>query len=282
MDMDSFDLDALVQETFKTSLDIKGMNPFYSEFQFEDENTNSVIDIPEQVPGILYNLEIKASTFVIRILPSPNLADDYQKILANPENYPALRLISDDEKNVEQKLSFFESDSLVMAKELKKELGNKRFPIFEEHILNVSDPGDSWWISSEKSEFKIFFKLSRTESMDKLLKLGPLGDTDHAIDMFNKLYGYFQMLFPVADYSSAHGQLAIRCERQYDPIFKALTEIFTIGDADHAFWEYLRDLEVKAAGKPYMESLKKANFFIMQIATMRRFWMQIQNKLEAN
>lgn len=276
MDMDSFDLDALVQETFKNSLDMKGMDPFKSEFKFRDEE----IELPEMVPGILYNLEIKASTFVIRILPSSNLADDYQKVLAHPENYPTLRLLSDDEKPVKEKLCFFESDSFVLAKELKKELGNKRLPIFEEHVLNVSDPGDSWWISTEGNEFKIFFKLSRTEAMDKMIKLGPLGDTEHAIDMFNKLYGYFQMLFPVADYSSAHGQLAIRCEREHDPIFKAFIEIFTKGDADHAFWEYLRDLEVKAEGKAYMESLQKANFFMMQIATMRRFWMQIQDRLE--
>ena len=58
-------------------------------------------------------------------------------------------------------------------------------------------------------------------------------------------------------------------------------DIFTKGDVDHAFWEYLRDLEVKAEGRPYIESLQKANFFIMQIATMRRFWMQIQKALEA-
>lgn len=278
MDMDSFDLDALVKETFNTSLDMKGMDPFSNDFKFVDDS--SELDLPEMVPGILYNLEIKASTFVIRILPSSNLADDYQKILLNPESYPTLRLLDDEEKSVKQKLCFFESDSFVLARELKKELGNKRFPIFEEHVLNVSDPGDSWWISSERSEIKIFFKLSRTESMESLVKLGPLGDTEHAVDMFNKLYGYFQMLFPVSDYSSAHGQLAIRCEREHDPIFKAFTDIFVKGDADHEFWEYLRDLEVKAQGKPYMESLQKANFFMMQIATMRRFWMQIQERLE--
>ena len=279
MDMDSFDLDALVQETFKTSLDMKGMDPFKSEFKFEDEAL--AFELPEMVPGILYNLEIKASTFVIRILPSSNLADDYQKVLANPKNYPSLRLLDESDKTVRQKLCFFESDSFFLAKELKKELGNKRFPTFEEHVLNVSDPGDSWWISTESAELKIFFKLSKTEAMEKMVKLGPLGDTEHAIDMFNKLYGYFQMLFPVADYSSAHGQLAIRCEIEHDPIFKALIDIFVNGDADHAFWEYLRDLEIKAEGKPYMESLQKANFFMMQIATMRRFWMQIQDRLEA-
>jgi hypothetical protein len=280
MEMDSFDLDALVNETFKASLEMKGMNPFDSDFSFESENDALQI-LPEHVPGILYNLEKKASTFVIRILPSKNLADDYQKVLASPEEYPTLRLLNDDERDLKEKLAFFESDSFVLAQELKQQLGNKRFPIFEEHVLNVSDPGDSWWITTEGSQLKVFFKLSRTESMDKLIKLGPLGDTDHAIEMFSKLYGYFQMLFPVADYSSGHGQLTIRCERAHDPIFKAFIKIFETGDADHEFWDYLRDLEIKAQGKPYMESLQKANFFMMQIATMRRFWKKVQTALDA-
>lgn len=278
MELDSFDLDALVKETLTQSLEVKGLNPFDSDFVFENNFSEGK---PEHVPGVIYHLEKKASTFVIRILPSKNLADDYQKVLANPENYPTLRLLNDDEKTVKQKISFFESDSYILAQELKNELSNKRFPIFEEHVLNVSDPGDSWWVSTEGAQLKVFFKLSRTESIDKLIKLGPLGDTEHAIDMFNKLYGYFQMLFPIADYSSAHGQLTIRCEREFDPVFKAFIKIFETGDADHEFWEYLRDLEVKAEGKPYKESLQKANFFMMQIATMRRFWKKVQVVLES-
>lgn len=271
------DIDALVKETFNITLEKKGLSPF-EEFVYGGEKPQNV---PlEKVPGVLYHLEKKASTFVVRVYPSENLAQDYKKIVENPEDYPSLRLICDDEICAQDKLNFFECDSFFLANNIKKELGNKRFPIFEEHVLNVSDPSDSWWVSVDRSELKIFFKLSRTESMDKLVKLGPLGDTEFAVDMFNKLYGYFQMLFPVADYSSAHGQLAIKCERDHDPIFKALTQIFLTGDADHEFWEYLRELEVRAQEKPYLESLQKANLFLMEIATKRRFWKQIQEALE--
>lgn len=272
------DIDALVKETFNHSFESKGLNPFDNDFQFLNESLQGP-SLPEAVAGILYHLEIKASTFVIRIWPSLNLAEDYQQIIDQPENYPSLRLLG-DEIPVEQKLKFFESDSFILAQEIKKQLGNKRFPIFEEHILNVSDPSDSWWVVKEKSQLRVFFKLSRTESMDKLIKLGPLGDTELAVEMFTKLYGYFQMLFPIADYSCDHGQLNIRCEREHDPVFKALVQIFEQGDADHEFWNYLRELEVQAQHKPYLESLQKANFFIMQIATMRRFWLQIQQALE--
>jgi hypothetical protein len=271
------DIDALVKETFNITLDKKGTTPF-DDFVFEPGP--SLKAPTEQVPGVLYHLEKKVSTFVIRVYPSQNLAQDYKTIVNNPENYPSLRLLGDDESSVQSKLSFFECDSLLLAQSIKSELGNKRFPIFEEHILNVSDPSDSWWVNINGNQLKIFFKLSRTESMGDLVKLGPLGDTDHAIDMFNKLYGYFQMLFPVADYASAHGQMAIKCEREHDPIFKALTKIFLTGDADHEFWEYLRDLEMQAQQKPYLESLQKANLFLMEIATKRRFWKQIQEALE--
>lgn len=272
------DIDALVRETFEKSTDLAGLSP-YRDFNFGDEGQLQVVK-PDQVPGVLYNLEIKASTFVIRIHATENLAEDYDKILSNPENYPSLRLV-DGEAGVPQKLKFFECDTAVLAKHIKLELGNKRFPIYEENILNISDPGDSWWIACQKSELKIFFKLARTENIDSMIKLGPLGDSQNAMEMFNQMHGYFQMLFPVADYSSAHGQLAIKCDQAENMIFDAFSRILTEGDAGHEFWDYLRNLEMNSEDRPYLESLKKANYFLMQIATMRSFWIGIQAELES-
>lgn len=271
------DIDALVKETFNISLNEKGLSPF-DDFVFGSAEAN--ITQLNQVPGILYHLEKKTSTFVLRIFATENIAEDYKKITNNPDLYPQLRLENQEDNSIENCLCFFECDSLHLARKIKKELANKRFPIFEEHILNVSDPSDSWWIKIDKSELKIFFKLSRTESMDQLIKIGPIADTQSSVDIFSKLYGYFQMLFPVADYAIDHGQLAIKCQRDHDQIFKALKEIFLTGEADHDFWEYLRQLELKSAQKPYLDSLQKANLFLMELSTKRKFWKQIQQKLE--
>lgn len=265
------DIDALVQATFNSSV-MPGQNPF----DFDD-----IDELPGQCPGVFYNLEKKVSTFVIRIFKSDDLSIDLPLILANPENYPSLRLLGDDGRAIKEKLKFFECDMPSLASDIKNELSNKRFPIFEENVFNVSDPGDSWWVKVEKSELKVFFKLSRTESMESLIKLGPLGDTNAAMEKFKKLYGYFRMLFPVADYASAHAQFNIRCENAHDPIFKDFVKIFTDGDSGFEFWEYLRKLEMNSMDKPFLDSLRQANLFLMQIANMRRFWIEIQNDLDS-
>jgi len=276
------DIEAMVQATFHTNHESLGRNPFDGV-----ELTNSISlkslateNFPDQCPGVFYNLEKKVSTFVIRIFLSNDLSIDYPKIMKNPEDYPTLRLLAEDGRSPSEKLKFFECDMPELAAQIKQELSNKRFPIFEEHVLNISDPGDSWWVKPDKGELKVFFKLSRTEAMDSLIKLGPLGDTDIAMEKFKKLYGYFKLLFPVSDYASAHGQLTIKCDFANDPIFKDFVKIFTHGDSGFDFWDYLRRLEMDSQDKPFIESLKKANLFLMEIANMRRFWMRIQEELD--
>jgi len=276
------DIDAMVQATFHKNHESFGQNPFDGVELTNSITSTSLLadDLPGQCPGVFYNLEKKVSTFVIRIFLSNDLSVDYTKILKNPEDYPTLRLLSEDGRNSQEKLKFFECDMPELAMQIKKELSNKRFPIFEEHVLNISDPGDSWWVKPDDGELKVFFKLSRTEAMDSLIKLGPLGDTDVAMEKFKKLYGYFKLLFPVSDYASAHGQLTIKCDFANDPIFKDFVKIFTHGDSGFDFWDYLRKLEMDSQDKPYIESLKKANLFLMEIANMRRFWMRIQEQLD--
>ncbi len=266
------DIDALVKETISHSEGLN-RNPFM-DFSFNTDECG-----PGQVPGVFYHLEKKVSTFVIRIFESQNLSADYQDILDHPENYPSLRLIDEEDHHVADRLKYFECDLFELARNIKSELANKRFPIFEEHIFNVSDPGDSWWVKLDDNQIKIFFKLSRTESMDKLIKLGPLGDAKVAMEKFNRLYGYFKMLFPIEDYSSAHGQFTIKSDDQ-NKMFYAFKKIFSKGDSGFEFWDSLRKLEMKSQNEPFIESLKQANLFMMDLANIRRFWIQIQNQID--
>jgi hypothetical protein len=142
---------------------------------------NSKEVLPEETPGVFYHLQIKASTFVIRVYPSENLREDYTSITKHPDLYPALRL-EEGEGELVEKLQFFECDSLKIANAIKLQLGNKRFPLFEENIFNVSDPSDSWWVQADDNKLSIFFKLAQTNSLENLVKIGPLGDSTKALE----------------------------------------------------------------------------------------------------
>ena len=264
------DIGFLVQETFKEveNPETKG---FFNNFFNKEE-------LPEEVPGFLYHLQKKASTFVIRIHPSENLKDDYKNIIKHPNLHPGLRL-EEDSLPVKEKLKYFECDRVEIARNIKQHLGNKRFPMFEERIFNVSDPGDSWWLSLEENKIKILFKLSHTEDLGRLIKLGPLGEMQKNIDIFGQLFGYFNMIFPVEDYSSAHGQLTISCKESEHLYFNLFKKLITTGETSHEFWDYLRRLEVEAEGKPFLASLQQANYFLMELGFIRSFWKSIEQDL---
>lgn len=282
------EIELLVAQTFKDAeKDAEIYSRGESGFLFDDTidegpaPSDAPLKKPNDSPGILYYLQRNASTFVIRILPTVNLREEWQNVLDAPEDYPSLRLLgSEDERAIEDKLDFYECDNLQLAKALKAQLANKRFPLHEERIINVSDPGDNWWIKNDESGLSVYFKLCRTESINSLVKAGPLGDCDGALSFFNKLYGYFSLLFPVRDFSSAHGQFFMSCEDNSHPLFQELGKVFTEGEIGNGLWERLRELEGQAQKPEVLSSLRRANYFLMEIASMRSFWMVIQNQLD--
>lgn len=255
------DISFLVQETLKEA----GI--------FNDEALKK--EVPTDCAGVLVNVEIKVSTFVIRIKACEDLAHEFDKATLNPELYPSLRL------SKESKLSFFACDNLQIAKLIKERFANKRFPINEEHIFNVSDPGDSWWLAQNGKELSINFKLSQTHNISELIKLGPLGEATASVKMFGALSGYFQLLFPVLDYSTSSSQVVMTSKAANDPIFEGFKKLLIDGEADYEFWEKLRALEVEHAGANFIESLKKANHFLLELSTLRTFWSEVQLELSS-
>lgn len=266
------DISFLVQETFKEVESKRKSGSLFGQFFQSNENLPE-----EETSGVLFHIQKNAATFVVRIHASTDLRNDYIAALKHPDLYPTLRF--EDEDNVRDLLCFFECDNIEIAKTIKERLGNKRFPIFEEQVFNISDPGDSWWLKKEGKKISIFFKLSHTERMASLVKLGPLGDAEKNMDIFSKLYGYFQMLFPIEDYSSAFGQFSMSPKDPNDPIFHDVTHLLSHGEMSFEFLEKLRNLEILHKHESYADDLKQANYFLIELAQLRRFWKEIQNSL---
>lgn len=264
----------LVQETLKDAEAAQQRKVIPSFFSQPEE------DLPDEVPGFLFHLQKKASTFVIRIHPTENLKVDYQNVLKHPDLFPALRL-NESEEEVRDVLEYYECDRFQVAKTIKSVLGNKRLPLFEEHVFNISDPGDSWWLKIDQDRVTVLFKLSHTENMNNLVKLGPIGDPTRSMEVLKQLYGYFKMIFPVGDYACAHGQWTLTCTEPGNAYFHHFKLLLENGETSHDFWEYLRRLEFEAAQeqKPYLESLQKANYFLMELSCIRNFWKIIESKL---
>lgn len=242
-------------------------------------NTNEKqLKFLDEVPGLFYHLEKRPSVFVIRILESENLLDDYQKILFAPQDYPSLRLL-DQDKSPSECLKFFECDTVTIASVVKKQLSNKRFPIYEEHVFNISDPSDSWWIGHEDNEITIYFNLSRTMQIEKLKKIGPLGDCDVAIKTLRSFESAFSLLFPIKHFSCAHGQFNISCVGSTNRYFKEFINIFLTGQVGHDFWVRMWNLEFEATSLEERKQIQAALYYFMELSVIRRFWSRIQKEL---
>ena len=254
------DISFLVQETLKEAAK-------FSETKFDSE-------VPADCSGVLFHVEKKSSTFVIRIKPCEDLSSDFHMMMNNPSHFPELKL------NDCSDLLFFPCDDLQIATLIKDRFANKRFSMFEENILNVSDPGDSWWMDVSDSNIKVNLKLSQTNDIENLIKLGPLGDTEDSARIFSELRGYFQMLFPLADFSSTSNRFEMSAENKNHPAFLGFKNLLQSGEASYEFWEELRALENKYANSEFADSLKQANHFVMELSQLRSFWIEIQNQIE--
>lgn len=272
------EIEKLVAETFSNLQNFSSAATSNFDFDFSDEGDE--FELPQEVPGFFYHLQIQNSTFVVRILESDNLLRDYHQILQYPEDYPSLRLLDEEDgKAIVQKLKYFECDCLEIALAVKSHLSNRRYPKFEEHIYNVSDPIDSWWIKEAKNKITVYFKLSRTEQIEKLQKVGPLGDKELAVARLGQFYGYFNLLFPVEDFSCNPSSFSISTYDPENQNFKDLINIFTMGEVHHDFWLLLGNLELNAKREQVRQSIRIANYYMMELSVIRKFWREIQAQL---
>ena len=261
MDMFMDEISELVKETFEG---------VYGKQDTEDQK------YPEAA-GVIYNLERKGSIFVIRALEARDISKDIHAFCEDAELLKKLRLTG--HMNPISELRYFECDDIFIAKTIVKNLANKRFPLYEEHVMNISDPGDSWYLKVDQNKMSLYFKLCRTEIIEDLIKLGPIGDSEVTHEVFNKLYGYFNLIFEVKDFSSQTGSFHITPDNSADKLYREFINVFQEGEVGFNLMNHLRDLENKSDRDSFKSSVRRANYFLLEIAHMRGFWIEIQKLL---
>ena len=257
MDMFMDDISQLVKETFD------------SVYNHQNAHEN----LPESA-GVIFHVENKGSIFVIRAIESRDISMDLDKFLDDPKILTKLRLLECE--NPRSEVRYFQCDDYFMAKNIVENLANKRFPLYEEHIMNVSDPGDSWWLKKENNSMSLYFKLCRTESIDDMVKLGPIGDNQQTEEVFKKLYGYFSLIFEVKDFSSQTGACHITPNDAHDPMYLEFLNLFENGEVGYKLMDHLRNLEDKSSKESFKASVRRANYFLLELAHMRGFWREIE------
>lgn len=266
------EIDFLVSETFKH---------FHENYQKAED----VIATPEVAkfrpglptdPGILYHIQKSPSVFVIRTLVSQNIREDYLRIMESPEDYPSLRLTPGDSHELESRLRFFIVDNQYQAEVIHDQLNNRRFPVDEEMMCNLSDPGFSWWMTMKEGTLQVAFNLSSSLD-DCAYKLGPLGDRELAVKnflQFGELLSRSGLLLSVQNEPNR-----VVFEEGEKLLLEDLQDLFEMGVIGDGISDLFRLLAKKSNPKGELESTW---YYFQELASIRRFWIQVQYDLGIN
>lgn len=265
------EIELLVAETFKH---------FKENFEQEETEEGPVLvdevvnELPRE-PGIIYHIQKSTSIFVIRTFVSKNIHDDYQKILHSPEDYPTLRLVENGTSLASEKLRFFLVQNPYQAEIIHDQLNNRRFPVNEEIMCNISDPGFSWWLSKKNSGFQLAFTLS-VATDDGIVKLGPLGDQQLAVKNFQIL----QSLMTEAGLNlNIQNEInRVQFAEGEDFLQEELMDLFEYGVVSDSMIDLFKILSKKVKET---SSLETTWFYLQELAAMRRFWIQVQYDLNS-
>lgn len=226
-------------------------------------------------PGVIYHIQKTTSVFVIRTFVSRNIRLDYQKIMEKPEEFPSLRLLEGGAEDLMHRLRFFLVENPHQAEIIHDQLNNRRFPVNEEMMCNISDPGFSWWLTTKGKGFQISFTLSVTNE-EGTVKLGPLGDQQIALRNFQSL----ETIITGAglDLSMENEMSRVQFAQGEEVLMEELRDLFEYGVVSDSMTDLFKLL---ARGTNDILTLESTWFYLQELAAMRRFWIQIQYDLTA-
>ncbi|MFP5385195.1 MAG: hypothetical protein ACLGHN_03905 [Bacteriovoracia bacterium] len=268
------EIELLVEETFRHFQEnfpqMEGEKDVKGPVTFNEENDS----YPEN-PGVIYHIQKSSSVFVLRTIVSANIRQDFLRIIERPEDFPSLRLLEGGAEDLAEKLKFFIVENPSEAEIIHDQLHNRRFPVHEELMCNLSDPGFSWWLTKKPKGFQVSFTMSVAQDQNTI-KLGPLGDREFAIRNFQT----FESLVTSAGIEmNVQNELnRVQFTDCEEFLLEELKDVFEFG----VITQTLKDLfKILARKINDPSSLEESWFYIHELAAMRRFWIQIQYDLNA-
>lgn len=214
-------------------------------------------------PGIIFRIDRGANTFCVRGFTTENI--NYQ-LKALP--YESAKLMLLKAQNENDNIFYFETKTFEVAEIIKDQIINRRFPIQEDAVCNISDPGYSWWMDVTPGRFEIHFKSNSIQRAEKFVKLGPVGDSKIAMLRLNQAHALLRSSFPLTEFSCTDKSLVVATSKPDHSSFLSFQNIFLQGE-NHTCPENFPD---NSTGKTLY-------FYFLELATLRKFWIEVEAKL---
>lgn len=257
------EFDFLTQETVRLTECLDEEN-FQREFflenpLFEEIETIEQINYPNN-PGVVFNILWAGNTVSLRGVPTDDISAVFDRLEAG--DLSLLRRFKVSESQIET-LFFFECEYKELAEILVDQLFSKRYPMEEEMVCNISDPGFSWWFINNPNGFRINFKSHKLEQAQKRMKLGPIGDIVVASIRFKKIIEHIKEFLPIQNVSINEKSFVLESYEASNPIIDDLKNLFENGEVD-----------IDSALMCELASTEK--LFLIELATIRRFWIYLE------
>lgn len=268
------EIELLVTETYKHFDENFGEDREVQESVPEEVVPQKEDDEFPESPGVIYHVQKTTSVFVVRTFVSQNIREDYQQIIDRPEDYPSLRLLEGGVEDLLRRLKFFIVEDSSQAEIIHDQIHNRRFPIREEMMCNISDPGFSWWLTKKQKGFQLSFTMS--VASDETVKLGPLGDRELALRNFQTMETLITSAGIEMNIQNETNRVQFTdCE---EFILEELKDIFEFGVVTETMSDLFKILSKQIKDT---SSLQTTWFYLQELAAMRRFWIQIQFDLNS-
>lgn len=280
--------DLLSKETFELCKSLPSQNPFETSSPSSSIVTQEVMENEGFVSskkiencGLIYRIDKGVNTFCIRgfvteeaqtilpIIKNNSSALDDSTIDSRNELLNILKItMPEDLASIE----FFPTLHLGEAEVIFDQMIGRRFPYHEDILCNLSDPGFSWWMDLGTNRFQIYFKSHGIERSEKLIRLGPIGDSAVAIKHLHRCFEILKNLFPVNEFVCNDKTFALGSSRADDIPFLSFRDLFWQGKESHPL---TNEIESSAVDSTKM-TLK---LYFREISLLRTFWITIQKKL---
>ncbi|OIQ18998.1 MAG: hypothetical protein BM556_06860 [Bacteriovorax sp. MedPE-SWde] len=231
----------------------------------DSDLNEEALDYPN-APGIVYNICKSGTTFSLRGIVTDSIEDTFDTITMGDQS--SLRHLKVDESDLDSIL-FQEFQSIDQAEIVYDQLFNKRYPIEEDLLCNISDPGFSWWYGKTEDGFRINFKSHKLSGAGERLKLGPIGDVVVSCLRFNRLKDHFKQYIPISEIVISEKQFVLKSSDTSHPILTELMRLFEEGE--------ISDDSILLCELSLTEVL-----FLKELAAVRKFWLLIERKLAQN
>lgn len=220
--------------------------------------------------GIIYKIDDAMGTFCVRGFSAQNIAEGFKELKAiDSAKRSILKLNNDDGLD---KVFFFKTKNFELAESIREQIVNRRFPKVEDSVCNISDPGFSWWmdvsLQDGEGRFEIFFKSHSINRAEKYIQLGPIGDGAIAALRLNQARTLLRSSFPISEFVCTDRSFTITTTKPDHLSFLSFKNIFLLGE-NHTEEENFPD---NTLGRTLY-------FYFHEVAVIRKFWIEVQNRL---